>query len=61
MVQSQIGYRKVRVVNQKDELRMVSELRKFGQSFKAVSKTDYIISIKQCDLLKSKKIPYTPL
>jgi len=61
MVKSQIGYRKVRVVNQKDELRMVSELRRFGQPFKAVSKTDYIISIKQCDILKSKKIPYMPL
>ena len=56
-----LQYRRVRVSDPKVELRMVSELRKLGQPFKAVSKTDYIISNKQCTMLKSKKIPYEPI
>ena len=51
-------YNRVRVSDPKHEIQMISELRKMGKPFKAVSKTDYIISTKQCVVLKSKKIPY---
>lgn len=53
-----IQYSRVRVSNIKDEIRMISELRKIGSPFRAVSTTDYIVSSKQCKILKSKKIPY---
>jgi hypothetical protein len=51
-------YHRIRVANLQNEIKMVSELRRIGQPFKAVSKTDYIVSDKQCKVLKSKKIPY---
>lgn len=57
-MKSQLRYMRVRILDPKAELKLVSELRKFGQPFKAVSKTDYIISDKQCLILKSKKIFY---
>lgn len=55
---TQLQYNRVRVSNPKHEIKMISELRNIGQPFKVVSKTDYIISSKQCEILKSKKIPY---
>lgn len=51
-------YHRIRVTDLQNEIRMVSELRKIGQPFKAVSKTDYIVSDKQCNVLKTKKISY---
>lgn len=57
-MRARIGHRRIRVENLNDELRLVSELRKFGQPFKIVSKTDYEVSAKQCNILKNKKIPY---
>lgn len=57
-MQTQFQYRRVRISDPENELRMISELRKFGQPFKAVSRTDYILSSKQCAILKRKKIPY---
>lgn len=55
---TQSQYRLIRVSDPENELRMISELRKFGQPFKAVSRTDYILSNKQCSILKRKNIQY---
>jgi len=43
------------------EVSGVSALMKSGQPFKAVSKTDYFVSRKQCETLTSLNIPYTKL
>lgn len=64
MTTEQIEYRRVRAkgVNEQSrtiaELKMISELRKIGKPFRAVSRTDYIISKKQCDTLRKKNVPY---
>lgn len=57
---TQRTYRKVRV-DPKVEEKIVTELMKSGQPFKAVSKTEYFISGKQCATLNSKNIPYEKL
>jgi len=51
------AYRKISV-DPKVEVKMVGALRKFGQPFMAVSRTEYYISEKQCNLLRKLKIPY---
>ncbi len=53
-----VQYTRIRVSDIDDEIKMVSELRKIGNPFKVISKTDYIISNKQCKVLRNKKIPY---
>jgi hypothetical protein len=53
-------YRKVRV-DPNIEVKMIGALRKSGQPFRAVSRTEYYISQKQCDLLSKLNIPYTKL
>lgn len=53
-------YRRVRV-DPSVEVKAVSVLMRSGQSFTAVSKTDYFISRKQCELLNDSDIPYTKL
>ena len=53
-------YRRIRF-DPKEEVKAVSVLMKSGQPFRAVSKTDYILSKKQCDALTSLNIPYTKL
>lgn len=53
-------YRKVRV-DPKIEVKMIGALRKSGQQFRAVSRTEYYISQKQCDLLSKLNIQYTKL
>jgi len=53
-------YRKVRV-DPKLEPKIVDILMKSGQPFKAVSRTEYFISKKQCATLNSKNIPYDRL
>ncbi len=53
-------YRKVRVAP-KDEAKMIGALLKTGERFKAVSKTDYYITGKQCITLSKNKIPYQKL
>lgn len=64
MTTEQIEYRRVRAKGTSErsrivaELKMISELRKIGKPFRAVSKTEYIISKKQCDTLKRKNVPY---
>ena len=45
-------------VEPKPEIRLVGALLNTGQSFKAVSKTEYIITTKQARLLTKKKIPF---
>ncbi|MGI0088386.1 MAG: hypothetical protein ACREBI_10605 [Nitrosotalea sp.] len=52
-------YRKVRIEPQV-EIKAIGVLRRSGESFRAVSKTEYI-SGKQCEKLNSKKIPYEKL
>lgn len=64
MTTQQIEYRRVRAKGKNEtsrtiaELKMIAELRKIGKPFRAVSRTDYIISKKQCDTLKRKNVPY---
>jgi len=58
MNQTQIQYNRIRVTNPENEIKMVSILRGIGQPFKAVSRTDYIVSTKQCAVLESNKIQY---
>ncbi|MDE1841631.1 MAG: hypothetical protein KGI09_07095, partial [Thaumarchaeota archaeon] len=53
-------YRKVRIEPQV-EIKAIAVLRRSGESFRAVSKTEYFISGKQCEKLNSKKIPYEKL
>ncbi|MGI0101953.1 MAG: hypothetical protein ACREA7_05080 [Nitrosotalea sp.] len=53
-------YRKVKV-DPKIEVKMIGALRKSGQPFMAVSRTEYYISKKQCDILSKLNIPYTKL
>ncbi|SMH71585.1 hypothetical protein [Candidatus Nitrosotalea okcheonensis] len=53
-------YRKVQV-DPKIEAKMIGALRKSGQPFRAVSRTEYYISKKQCDILSKLNIPYTKL
>ena len=57
---TQVQYRKVSVKPQ-NEVRMVDTLLKTNQPFKAVSRTEYYISKKQCATLTKSKIPYTKL
>jgi len=54
------AYRKVRIDPQV-EVKAIGILRRSGESFRAVSKTEYFISGKQCEKLSSKKIPYEKL
>jgi hypothetical protein len=58
MATQQIEYRKVRARGEDAELRMIAELRKMGKPFRAISRTDYIVSKQQCDTLKRKNVPY---
>ncbi len=53
-------YREIRV-KEEHEIAMVSLLMKSGQRFSAISKTDYLISNKQCSQLTKKNIPYTKI
>ncbi|HKU32765.1 MAG TPA: hypothetical protein VJR22_02830 [Candidatus Nitrosotalea sp.] len=53
-------YRKVHV-DPKIEAKMIGVLRKSGQPFRAISRTEYYISKKQCDILSKLNIPYTKL
>lgn len=53
-------YRKVRV-KPKNEARMIGTLLKTGDQFKAISKTDYYMTRKQCATLSKNKIPYQKL
>jgi hypothetical protein len=53
-------YRKVRI-EPKVEVKAIGVLRGSGEPFRAVSKTEYFISGKQCEKLNSKKIPYEKL
>ncbi|MGI0065626.1 MAG: hypothetical protein ACREA5_02640 [Nitrosotalea sp.] len=53
-------YRKVQV-DPKIEVKMIGALRKSGQPFRAVSRTEYYISKKQCDILSKLNIPYAKL
>lgn len=53
-------YRKVRV-EPKNEAKMIGTLLKTGEQFKAISKTDYYITRKQCATLSKNKIPYQKL
>ncbi|MDE1831413.1 MAG: hypothetical protein KGI02_03475 [Thaumarchaeota archaeon] len=53
-------YRKVQV-DPTIEAKMIGALRKSGQPFRAVSRTEYYISKKQCDILSKLNIPYTKL
>ena len=41
------------------EVRMVGILMRSGQKFSAISKTDYLISNRQCEELTRNNIPYT--
>jgi len=54
------SYRKIKV-DPKNEVKMIGVLRTTGQPFKAVSRTEYYISRKQCNTLSKNKIDYTPL
>ncbi len=60
MVETGNIYRRVRV-DPSVEVKAVTVLMKSGQSFTAVSKTDYFVSGKQCELLSNSNIPYTKL
>ena len=51
-------YSRIRVTDLQTEIKMVCELRKIGQPFKAITLTDYIVSAKQRKVLDKKKIPY---
>lgn len=53
-------YRKVRV-EPKNEAKMIGALLKTGEQFKAISRTDYCITRKQCVTLSKNKIPYQKL
>jgi hypothetical protein len=53
-------YRKVSI-DPKVEIKAIGALRKLGDRFKMVSKTEYYLSEKQCRLLKKLKIPYKQL
>lgn len=53
-------YRKV-YVDPKIEAKMIGVLRKNGQPFRTISRTEYYISKKQCDILSKLNIPYTKL
>jgi hypothetical protein len=53
-------YNKVRV-EPEVEAKIIGVLRKSGQPFRAVSRTDYYISKKQCDTLSQLNIPYIKL
>lgn len=53
-------YRKVKV-DPRVEAKMIGVLRKSWQPFRAVSRTEYYISKKQCDILSKLNIPYTRL
>ena len=57
---TQVQYRKVRV-DPKNEVKMVDALLKTNQSFKAISKTEYYITKRQCSTLTRKNIPYKKL
>ncbi len=54
---TQVQYQKV-IVDPKNEAKMVDALLKTNQSFKAVSRTEYYITKKQCSILARKNIPY---
>ena len=54
------SYRKVRV-DPKNEAEMIGALLRTGRPFKAVSKTDYYITERQCNTLSKNKIPYQKL
>ena len=58
--ENQFAYRQIRV-KKEHEIVMVSLLMKSGQQFSAISKTDYLISNKQCTQLTEKNIPYTKI
>lgn len=60
IMSTQFKYRKVRV-DPKNEIKMVDTLLKTSQPFKAISKTEYYISKKQCATLTKRKIPYQEL
>ncbi len=51
------AYKRVRFAPE-EEIKAISVLMKSGQSFKAVTKTDYIISGKQCTALSRLGIHY---
>ena len=53
-------YNKVEV-KPENEAKIIGVLRKSGQPFRAVSRTEYYISKKQCDTLSQLNIPYTKL
>jgi len=53
-------YGKVRI-DPKVEAKVIGELRKTGQPFRAVSRTDYYISKTQCKSLEKANIPYQKL
>lgn len=53
-------YRKVSV-DPKNEAKMIAVLLKTREQFKAVSKTEYYITQKQCTTLSKNKIPYQKL
>jgi hypothetical protein len=53
-------YAKIRI-DPKIEAKMIGELRKTGQPFRSVSRTEYYISKKQCESLKKANIPYKTL
>ena len=55
-----VQYVKIRV-DPKNDVKMISALLKTNRPFKAVTKTDYYITTKQCAILTRKKIPYTKL
>ena len=57
---TQVQYRKVRVAP-KNEIKMVDVLLKTSQPFKAISRTEYFISKRQCATLTKRKIPYQKL
>lgn len=54
------SYRKVRVES-KNEAKMIGVLLRTGEPFKAVSKTSYYITERQCNTLSKNKIPYQKL
>jgi hypothetical protein len=43
------------------EVKIIGILRKSGQPFRAISRTEYYISKKQCDILSKSHMPYTKL
>ena len=55
-----LQYRKIKVLPQ-NEVRMLDILLSTSQQFNAISKDEYYITEKQCNILTKKRVPYQKL